>query len=391
VENPLTGRTLHFRRVVSSRELPLAAITDHNGIVALRLLTGPSGGGPSALGPAGGVVFARFGHDEAGHLTEVTRSSGPPSRFTYDAQGRLTGWADRNGFWYRYDYDERGRGIRGYGSQEFFNTELAYSERVTVVTDSLGGVLEQTDFTWDGVVLQTHSVRETPSRSRVPAPRTTTWDYEPGTFTPLTQVDRVPAPMPPERPPAGGAAQDWYDERFYGIVTDLVGAPTEMVDAAGNIAWRHRQTLWGMDAAPGPGNAHCPLRFPGQYFDAESRLHYNFHRYYDPARAPMEHPIHSASLRRRTRAPMSRTHSAGPTLWASRPTSRSASMTILSTTSTARRREAPHTACRARHPRTARPHWTAHSIRRPTIPPCSAGTVSTTGISRSSSSIAITT
>jgi RHS repeat-associated protein len=31
-----------------------------------------------------------------------------------------------------------------------------------------------------------------------------------------------------------------------------------------------------------PGAAYTPLRFPGQYHDLETGLHYNFHRYYDP-------------------------------------------------------------------------------------------------------------
>jgi RHS repeat-associated protein len=55
------------------------------------------------------------------------------------------------------------------------------------------------------------------------------------------------------------------------------------VAADGTIVWQMTSTVWGrtigVSAEPA---ADCPLRFPGQYFDAETGLHYNFHRYYDP-------------------------------------------------------------------------------------------------------------
>ncbi|MDT3400675.1 RHS repeat-associated core domain-containing protein [Streptomyces sp. B1866] len=34
-----------------------------------------------------------------------------------------------------------------------------------------------------------------------------------------------------------------------------------------------------------PDTTDCPLRFPGQYHDPETGLHYNHHRYYDPETA----------------------------------------------------------------------------------------------------------
>jgi RHS repeat-associated protein len=86
-----------------------------------------------------------------------------------------------------------------------------------------------------------------------------------------------------------GASQDLIDRRFYAIVTDLIGTPTELLDAGGNIAARLRTTLWGA-LVSGDQAVTCPLRFPGQYHDAESGLHYNFHRYYDPASGRYQSP-----------------------------------------------------------------------------------------------------
>ncbi len=75
------------------------------------------------------------------------------------------------------------------------------------------------------------------------------------------------------------------DRRFFAIATDLVGAPTELVDPSGDIAWRSRTTLWGATAWPRTSTAYTPLRFPGQYDDPETGLHYNFFRHYDPEAA----------------------------------------------------------------------------------------------------------
>lgn len=101
--------------------------------------------------------------------------------------------------------------------------------------------------------------------------QTTVWDWEPHSFRPLSQTERV---SPRDAP------QEWVDEQFYAIVTDLVGTPTEMVDSDGNLAWHPHTTLWGT-VALSSGGASCPLRFPGQYYDPETGLNYNYHRYYD--------------------------------------------------------------------------------------------------------------
>ncbi|MFD0528947.1 RHS repeat-associated core domain-containing protein [Kitasatospora arboriphila] len=65
-----------------------------------------------------------------------------------------------------------------------------------------------------------------------------------------------------------------------------MGTPTELVDPTGDaVCWRTTPTLWGNTTWPSDSTTYTPLRFPGQYFDPETRLHYNLNRYYDPETA----------------------------------------------------------------------------------------------------------
>ena len=76
--------------------------------------------------------------------------------------------------------------------------------------------------------------------------------------------------------------QDEIDSRFFAVVTDLIGTPVELVGEDGALAWRSRSILWGSTVWNSDATAYAPLRFPGQYYDPETGLHYNRHRHYDP-------------------------------------------------------------------------------------------------------------
>lgn len=113
-------------------------------------------------------------------------------------------------------------------------------------------MVEEVVFVWDGTTL---------AEQRHSGGTNLTWDWEPGSFKPLTQT---------ERSQVAGAPQSWVDERFYSIITDLVGAPSELIDASGNVAWRAGSTIWGRALTEPAAGPSTPLRFPGQYFDAET-------------------------------------------------------------------------------------------------------------------------
>ncbi|MFF2412326.1 RHS repeat-associated core domain-containing protein [Streptomyces sp. NPDC058092] len=73
--------------------------------------------------------------------------------------------------------------------------------------------------------------------------------------------------------------------RFFAVVTDLVGTPTELVSPHGETAPRSRSTCWGTTGWNTSATACTPLRFPGQYAGPETGLRYNYFRYYAPGTA----------------------------------------------------------------------------------------------------------
>ncbi|MEV7195094.1 DUF6531 domain-containing protein [Streptomyces sp. NPDC093510] len=196
----------------------------------------------------------RYEHDDAGRITlrQKPRLSRKPDtwRYTWDAEDHLTQVVTPDGTIWRYLYDPAGRRIA--------KQRLASDGRT---------VTDQTDFTWDGTTLAEQSSRALDCAETV----TLTWTHD--GLRPLTQAEHK------------YLDDSEVDERFYAIVTDLVGTPTELLDEHGDIAWRARTTLWGTTTWNRAATAHTPLRFPGQYHDPETGLNYNYFRHYDPETA----------------------------------------------------------------------------------------------------------
>jgi RHS repeat-associated protein len=195
----------------------------------------------------------RYEHDELGRITlrQKTRLSRKPDtwRYEWDAEDHLIAVTTPDGTRWRYLYDPCGRRVAKH--------RLAHDGET---------ILEQIDFVWDGTIL----CEQTTTSAELPNPVTLTWDHE--GLRPISQMERITA---------ANAPQVEIDQRFFSIITDLIGTPNELIDEQGDIVWRARATLWGNTTWATSSTTYTPLRFPGQYFDPETGLHYNFHRHYD--------------------------------------------------------------------------------------------------------------
>ena len=72
-----------------------------------------------------------------------------------------------------------------------------------------------------------------------------------------------------------------YQAGWYFFVNDHLGTPQKIVNEAGEVVWAGFYQPFGKSWAY-PADITNNFRLPGQYYDAETGLHYNWHRYYDP-------------------------------------------------------------------------------------------------------------
>ncbi|NIE52507.1 type IV secretion protein Rhs [Pantoea sp. Ap-870] len=186
----------------------------------------------------------RWAYDSFGNVAEKRIGRHTVQQFSWNAEHQLTeAVSTRNGTEQRttYGYDAFGR--RSWKRDAF-------------------GV---TCFIWDGNCLL----------SEVRGSRQHIWIYEDESFAPLAQISL-------QQGETEHAAQvHWYHN-------DVAGMPRELTSADGSVAWRAEYRAWGNTVRVEHAQVrhaepvHQPLRYQGQYYDAETGLHYNRFRYYDP-------------------------------------------------------------------------------------------------------------
>ena len=172
-----------------------------------------------------------------GHGNRIARSvAAQTEHYRYDGTHQLASIEHANGAKSRYEYDALGRRIAKH------------------VTDARGNT-QTTLFVWNGDWM----VQELRAGS---AP--ITYVQHPDNAGPLAKIE-------------GG--------RVYHYVNDHLGTPQEIHDGRGQIVWAADTSAYGKTRNYLRREIDNPIRFPGQYYDAESGLHYNRYRYYDPMAA----------------------------------------------------------------------------------------------------------
>lgn len=215
--------------------------------------------------PAGSVLPASetFAYDAVGNRTNVSGVSSYDvnnrmigTDIAFDANGNLT---SKPGATFTWDMKNRLREFDNGTDTQASYTYDPFGRRIkkTVTT---GSTTTTTYFLWDGDQLL--------AEYNGSGALTKRYAYL-GGYAPAQVAD------------VNGATETIYD-----VHTDHLDTPKFLTNQTGAVVWRARHEAYGeaiVNENPDGDSTNVTfnLRFPGQYFDAESGLHYNHFRYYD--------------------------------------------------------------------------------------------------------------
>ena len=144
----------------------------------------------------------------------------------------------------------------------------------------------------NGSLIATYTYNYQGQRTRkVTASGTTVYHYDlNGSF--ISETDELGAPMKDivyrNSIPIAQIDVGLTSEFITYLHSDHLGTPRRGTNENGIVVWNWDSDAFGTavanDDSDGDGvSTVVNLRFPGQYYDQETRLHYNYFRYYDPA------------------------------------------------------------------------------------------------------------
>ena len=193
--------------------------------------------------------------DELGRLSEKRLTPDHAYRYTWTEDGALASVQCPDGCTVDFRYDPFGRRVR---KRVFAAPEAPGARRP-------GRLLEEVRFVWDGDEL-VHEIKTRAIERGASVVGERTYGFDDDGLVPLFQYNSAFGPGP----------------GLFHYLTDPVGAPEQLVDGAGRVVCTLIRSAWGAALPRAAAVTSTPLRFPGQYADDETRLHYNRFRYYDP-------------------------------------------------------------------------------------------------------------
>jgi RHS repeat-associated protein len=210
-----------------------------------------------------GASFRVFTHDAAGNISQEVRPGAETFDYTYNNRNRMSG-VTRNGVAY---------------ATYIYNALEQLASRNTSAPSGPVGTVHYIYDTDGHLIAEANAATGATTREYIWLPSN---DNSNDTLSESIL------------PPRGGGASRSEAEgavdlplalvegtTLYQVHTDHLGRPTRITDAAKATVWQATWKPWG-EVQSISGTILNNLRFPGQYFQIETGLAYNWHRTYDP-------------------------------------------------------------------------------------------------------------